>query len=275
MNRVIKRDELMKKHQPLIIAGPCAVESKAQIRAVAKELHEMGIKILRCQLWKPRTDPQSFQGIGLDGLEWLKELKEEYDLLIATEIVDKHQIEATRGVADILWVGARNMQNYELLKAMGSDNRPVILKRGFIATVDEWIKAGKYVGLDRIILCERGVRTGADSMRFTLDLNAALVAKYDHKMPVIVDPSHTAGRADMVPNLALASIAAGLDGIVIEVHHQPEKALSDASQQITPEVFREILYDIKAIHKLRSKKNAKVKKNPELILPIVKNGVVV
>lgn len=146
------------------------------------------------------------------------------------------------------------MQNYELLKALAQDDRPVILKRGFISTVDEWIKAAKYIGLDKVILCERGIRTGADAMRFTLDLNGALVAKYDHKMPVIVDPSHTAGRADMVPYLAYAGIAAGADGMVVEVHHQPEKALVDASQQITPSVFKEVIAKVNAIYKLRHKK---------------------
>lgn len=280
--KIIKRDELLKKQRPLIIAGPCAVESRQQIKIIAQTLHEMGVKILRCQLWKPRTDPESFQGVGLTGLKWLKEIKDEYGFIIATEIMDKDQIEPTKGVVDILWVGARNMQNYELLKTLGLDSRPVILKRGFIATVEEWIKAGKYIGLDRVILCERGIRTGADAMRFTLDLNGALVAKFDHKMPVIIDPSHTAGRADMVPNLAFAGVAAGMDGIVVEVHHQPEQALSDASQQITPEVFLQLLKTVKAIFKLRSKKtNGKalpagrqVKKGPQLILPIIRPEVV-
>jgi len=273
--KIFKRDELLKNNKPLIIAGPCAVESKQQIKAIAKELSEMGVKILRCQLWKPRTDPESFQGIGLEGLAWLKEIKEEYGLLIATEIVDKDQIEATKDISDILWVGARNMQNYELLKALGLDNRPVILKRGLIATVEEWIKAAKYIGLDRVILCERGIRTGADAMRFTLDLNGALVAKFDHKFPVIIDPSHPAGRADMVANLAYAGIASGMDGIVVEVHNKPEKALSDASQQITPAAFKEVIKTVKAIYKLRSKKNVKIKKEPELILPIIRPGVIV
>lgn len=272
---ILKRDELLKKYKPLIIAGPCAIESKQQINTIAEKLNEMGVKILRCQLWKPRTDPESFQGIGLDGLVWLKEIKQKYGILIATEITDKDQIEKTKGVVDILWVGARNMQNYEMLKALGADNRPVILKRGFIATVEEWIKAAKYIGLDRVILCERGIRTGADSMRFTLDINTALVAKFDHKMPVIIDPSHPAGRADMVPNLAYAGMAAGMDGIVIEVHNQPEKALSDASQQITPDNFKKVLRIVKAIYKLRSKDlNGKLDNEKEIILPIIRKGVV-
>lgn len=265
----------MLKNKPLIIAGPCAIESRAQIRLIAKSLHEMGVKVLRCQLWKPRTDKDSFQGVGLEGLEWLKEIKQELGILIATEIVDKDHIEETRGVTDILWVGARNMQNYELLKALEKDDRPVILKRGLIATVDEWIKAAKYIGHDRVILCERGVRTGADSMRFTLDINSALVAKFDHKMPVIVDPSHPAGRSDMVANLAYAGIAAGMDGIVVEVHHQPEKALSDASQQLTPESFREVFKKVKAIHELMNKNEKKNHKaRPELILPIIRPEMV-
>lgn len=273
--QIYKRDELLKNHKPLIIAGPCAVESRVQLLAIAEKLDKMGVKILRAQLWKPRTDPDSFQGIGLKGIEYLKEVKEKYGLAVATEIVDKDQIKATYGVVDILWVGARNMQNYELLKAIGADNRPVVLKRGFIATIDEWIKAAKYIGSDRVILCERGIRSGADSMRFTLDLNGALVAKFDHKMPVIIDPSHSTGRADMVPYLAYAGMAAGMDGIVVEVHNQPERALSDASQQITPEEFVDILKNVKAIYRLMAKKlNGKGKIEPELLLPIIRPGVI-
>ncbi len=252
--KTITREEILKQTQPLIIAGPCAIESRAQIRHLAKELTDMGIRILRCQLWKPRTDRDSFQGVGLTGLKWLKEIKKEFGILIATEIVDKDHLKHLNGTTDILWVGARNMQNYELLKALGKDKRPVILKRGLIATIDEWLKAAKYIGLEKVILCERGIRTGADAMRFTLDLNGALVAKYDHSMPVIIDPSHTAGRSDMVPYLAYAGIAAGADGIVIEVHHEPHKALCDASQQITPVVFQEIVSKVNAIYKLRHQK---------------------
>jgi 3-deoxy-7-phosphoheptulonate synthase len=273
---MLKREDLLRNHKPLIIAGPCAVESREQIRTIAKKLHDMGVKILRCQLWKPRTDKESFQGVGLEGLEWLKEIKEELGILIATEIVDKDHIEATRGVTDILWVGARNMQNYELLKAIEFDSRPVILKRGLIATVDEWLKAARYIGLERVILCERGVRTGADAMRFTLDINAALVAKHDHKMPVIVDPSHTAGRSDMVAHLALAAMGAGLDGIVAEVHHQPEKALSDANQQITPETFKKIIKNVKLIYDLTHKVAEKEEKleDKELVLPLIRSEAV-
>lgn len=279
MSKIIKRDELLKMHRPLIIGGPCAVESREQIHNIAKQLHDMGVKVFRCQLWKPRTDKDSFQGVGLEGLKWLKEVKDKYNILIATEIVDKDHISETIGVVDILWVGARNMQNYELLKALEKDNRPVIVKRGLIATVEEWLKAAKYIGHDRVILCERGVRTGADSMRFTLDINGALVAKFDHKMPVIIDPSHTAGRSDMVPHLAMAGIAAGMDGLVVEVHHNPEKALSDAAQQITPAVFKEVIKNVKTIYNLRNKtkKSNGVKKESkkvELHLPLVRPEMV-
>lgn len=245
----VSRAELLKA-KPLMIAGPCAVESREQILAIAKALHAQKVKVMRCQLWKPRTDKESFQGVGLAGLPWLQEVKTQYKMLIATEIVDAEQIAATKGVVDILWVGARNMQNFELLKKLALDERVVILKRGFIATVAEWIAAADYIGKDRVILCERGVRTGADAMRFTLDLNAALVAKHDHHMPVIIDPSHTTGRSDMVPFLAQAGIAAGLDGLVVEVHTNPAEARSDKLQQITPAVFAELYKTIKRIAKL-------------------------
>ncbi len=235
------------REKPVIIAGPCAVESYDQIIETAKHLHETGVSIMRCQLWKPRTSKESFQGVGLAGLPWLKEIKEKYNMLIATEILDAENIEATKGFVDILWVGARNMQNFELLKKISNDNRPVVLKRGFIATIEEWIASGKYIGLERVVFCERGIRTGVDSMRFTMDLNGALVMKHDHNFHVIIDPSHPAGRADMVPYLSYAAIAAGLDGLIIETHIHPENALSDKEQQITIDVFKEVFEKIKQI----------------------------
>lgn len=240
---ITKEDLLGSK--PLIIAGPCAVESREGILAIARSLKELGANALRTQLWKPRSEPGSFQGVGEAGLEWLLEVKAETGLPIATEVVAESQIEILKGVADILWVGARNMQNFELLKVLGKDDRPVILKRGFIATLGEWMSAAKYIGKERVIMCERGIRSGSDAMRFTLDLNAALVMRHDYKMPVIVDPSHTAGRRDMVPHLALAAIAAGLDGIVVEVHNEPEKALTDAKQQIDLVQFQELMEKVR------------------------------
>lgn len=245
----ITREDLL-KDKPLIIAGPCAVESREQILSLAEKLHKVGIRVMRCQLWKPRTEPESFQGISHDGLDWIREVKKRYGMIISTEIVDSEQIERTTGVTDILWIGSRNMQNYELLKKAGKDGRPVILKRGFISTIPEWMGAAKYIGLDNVILCERGIRTGADSMRFTLDINTALVIKHDQKMPIIIDPSHTAGRRDMVEHLAYAATAAGVDGLVIEVHEEPEKALSDSAQQVTPETFAKIYKKAHQIYKL-------------------------
>lgn len=235
------------QNKPLILAGPCAVESREQILSIGEKLHGMGITVMRCQLWKPRSTPDNFQGVGSVGLPWLAEVKEKYGMTIATELVDAAHLEETKGIVDVLWIGARNMQNYELLKKVGADGRPVILKRGLIATVDEWMSAAKYIGTEKVILCERGIRTGADAMRFTLDLNAMLVAKHDFNMPVIIDPSHTAGRADMVPHLAYAGIAAGADGLAIEVHENPKEALSDNAQQITPEVFEKVYLKVKEL----------------------------
>lgn len=244
---MITRNDLL-KNKPLIMAGPCAVESKEQITTIAEALAPMGVHVLRSQFWKPRTSAADFQGVGEAGFTWVREIKEKTGLLVATEIVDKDHIPLTRGTSDILWVGARNMQNFELLKALAKDDRPVILKRGFINTMKEWLASADYIGRERVILCERGVRTGADSMRFTLDINSALVAKHDHGMPIIIDPSHTTGRRDMVPAMTLAGVAAGLDGIVVEVHNDPENALSDSKQQITLEIFKDLLDKVRKVY---------------------------
>lgn len=251
----ITREDLFKKNPFLIIGGPCAVESKEQIYLIATELHKMGVKALRAPLFKPRKDPDSFQGIGLRGLRWLRQVKEDFGMLIAMEITDRRQIRPTEEVVDIPWVGSDNMGNRELLKALKrhrmkngeQDKRPIILKRGKAATVDEWLGSANYLGYDRTILCERGVRTGTDSSRYTLDLNGASVARQrsvelGYPMPVIVDPSHPAGKERfLVGVLTLASVAAGVDGVMVEVHNNPADALSDGFQQITPGQFREVL----------------------------------
>lgn len=244
---MIKREDIL-KDKPVIIAGPCAVESQEQIGSIALKLKDLGVKILRAQLWKPRTTPNSFQGVGYQGVEWLKKIKAKTGLLIATEIVDGENIEMVKDVADILWVGARNMQNFELLKKIGKDPRVVILKNGLVANIKEWLGAAEYIGFDKVIMCERGVRSGCDSMRFTLDINSALIMKHDKGFPVIIDPSHSAGRSDMVPPLAFASIASGVDGVVVEVHENPTEALSDADQQITPEVLKTMIEKINQIY---------------------------
>ncbi len=236
-------------HKPLIIAGPCAAETRERVIEIGEKVKAAGAHMYRVGLWKPRTNPDSFQGVGVEGLAWLKELKEKTGLLIATEVMEIDHIAATKDIVDVLWVGARNMQNFSLLKALRDDPRPVMLKRGFIATVKEWIGAADYIGRERVILVERGIRTGADSTRFTLDLNAALVMKTDYGMPVVVDPSHPAGRSDLVPGLSLAAIAAGLDGVMVEVHTYPMESLGDTEQQLTPGEFETLVSRIQALTK--------------------------
>ncbi|MBI4035459.1 3-deoxy-7-phosphoheptulonate synthase [Candidatus Daviesbacteria bacterium] len=248
----IERSDIIRPDEFAVAGGPCAIETEKQAFAVAQSLYEMEIRIYRGQLWKPRSSRDSFQGIGLAGIPWLNRIKRDFGMVIATEIVDKDQIKPTIDVVDIPWIGSRNMQNFELLKAIADDgtNRPVILKRGASATIKEWLQSADYIGRERVILCERGVRTSTDSTRYTLDLNGALVAKHDHGMPVIGDPSHPAGRRDLVLPLARAIVAAGLDGMVVEIHTNPEQALSDKDQQITPETFREMLRQTRAIYKV-------------------------
>ncbi len=246
---MITRSKLL-QNKPLIIAGPCSVASREQILKIGQEVKKAGAHAIRAQLWKPRTNPDSFQGVGEKGIAWIKELRKQTDLPVVMEMLDPEQVGIVEDVADILWVGARNMQNYALLKRMSHDPRPVILKRGLIATVKEWLGAAKYIGQDKVILCERGIRTGADGMRFTLDINTALVAQHDYQMPVIIDPSHTAGRRDMVPHLALAAIASGVDGIVIEAHYNPEEELVDKDQTISIPVLGEIIHSAHKITKI-------------------------
>lgn len=246
---MITRETLL-AHKPLIIGGPCSIASEEQIITIAKRVEAAGGHALRAQLWKPRTRPDSFQGVEDEGLAWVERVKTETKLTIVMEVMAPEHIAKVAGLADVLWVGARNMQNYELLKATQSDPRPVILKRGLIATMKEWLGSADYIGRDKVILCERGIRTGADSMRYTLDLNSALIAQHDHQMPVIIDPSHTAGRRDMVPWLAQAGIASGADGLVIETHYNPEEEKVDKDQTVTLESFAAIIKTCQAIHQV-------------------------
>jgi 3-deoxy-7-phosphoheptulonate synthase len=244
---MITREELL-NNKPLIISGPCSVGSREQILEIAHKVKNSGGHVIRASLWKARTKPGSFQGVGEQGLEWLKEVTKQTGLPVTTEIQSEEQVEMTKGYADILWVGSRNMQNFSLLKKIAEDPRPVILKRGFISTIKEWLGAAEYIGLDKVIMCERGIRTGADSMRFTLDLNSALVAKFDHGLPVIIDPSHTAGRRDMVPHLARAGMAMGADGLIIEAHTNPDVEQGDKDQTVTIEVLDDIIASVKKIY---------------------------
>ena len=228
-------------NNPLVfIAGPCTVESKEKANDIAKAVKKVGANIFRGGSFKLRTSPYSFQGLGYAALDILKDL----DMPTVSEITAVEQIPYFEKSVDIIQVGARNMHNYELLKALGKINKPIILKRGFDSTIEEWLYAAEYIllgGNKNVILCERGVRTFTNETRFTLDLGAVTYAKKMCKLPVIVDPSHAAGKASLVKPLALAAIAAGADGLIIEVDTEPEKAISDGEQAITPEVLKEII----------------------------------
>ncbi|KUO75366.1 MAG: phospho-2-dehydro-3-deoxyheptonate aldolase [Desulfosporosinus sp. BRH_c37] len=224
----------------ILMGGPCAVESSLQMSQSAETVKKAGGKVLRGGVFKPRTSPYSFQGLGLEGLNYLVQAAKEQNLLCVTEVIDAPSLDLVVDKVDILQIGARNMQNFELLKLAGKINKPIILKRGLSATIEEWLLAAEYIlaaGNSRVILCERGIRTFEPSTRNTLDLSAVGVAKELSHLPVIVDPSHAAGRRDLIASLSKAAIAAGADGLLIETHPNPAEAVSDGPQSLTPEQF--------------------------------------
>jgi len=230
--------------EPIIIAGPCAVEDEEQMDRVAGRLAELGVGFLRGGAFKPRTSPYSFQGLGETGLTLLEEAGKRHGLKTITEVVDTRTVELVAAHADILQIGSRNMFNYELLKAVATTGKPVLLKRGFAATLDEFLRAAEYLvlgGNDNVILCERGIRTFARETRNTLDISAIPLLRELCRLPVIVDISHAAGRRDILPSLARASLAAGAHGIMVEVHPNPGLARSDAQQQLDLEQFETLL----------------------------------
>ncbi len=230
-----------------IMAGPCAVESREQIMKTAAAIKKCGAKFLRGGAYKPRTSPYSFQGLEEEGLKLLKEAKEATGLQIISEVTSEHAIEVADRYVDIFQIGARNVQNFQLLREVGRLRKPVLFKRGPSITVDEWLNAAEYImseGNYNVILCERGIRTFETSTRNTLDISAVPVVKQLSHLPILVDPSHAAGKSHLVPSLSMAAIAAGADGLIIEVHPDPIHALSDAAQQITPEVFSSLCCDI-------------------------------
>lgn len=230
--------------EPMLIAGPCAVEKVDYLENIASFLKSLGIRFLRGGAFKPRTSPYDFQGLREEGLRILQEIGRKYDLLTVTEVVDTRDVEKVAEYADILQVGARNMQNFELLKEVGETQRPVLLKRGLSATIQEFMFAAEYIGLRgnrRLILCERGIRTFETKTRNTLDLSSIPLIKKETSLPVLVDLSHSLGRKDIITPMAKAALAAGADGLMIEVHPFPELALSDAKQQLNPEEFQELL----------------------------------
>lgn len=236
--------------QAVIMAGPCSVESRENLLEVARHVAGGGARVLRGGAFKPRSSPYSFQGLGEEGLEYLAEAREETGLKIVTEVLALADVDLIAGYADILQVGARNMQNYRLLSALGRQPRPVLLKRGLMATIEETLMSAEYIvsaGNPRVILCERGIRTFETATRNTLDVSAVPVLKARSHLPVIVDPSHAAGYREFVPPLALASLAAGADGLIVEVHPEPERALSDGRQSLTLKGFDALMQQAREI----------------------------
>ena len=236
--------------QLTLIAGPCSVESEKQIVSIAKAVKKSGATMLRGGAFKPRTSPYSFQGLKYEGLELLKEAKAETGLPIVTELMSPYDIDRFVKDVDVTQIGARNMQNFELLKELGKLDKPILLKRGLSATIEEWLMSAEYIlsgGNPNVILCERGIRTFETYTRNTLDLSAIVAVKKVSHLPIIVDPSHATGKAWMVPALARAAIAVGADGLIIEVHNDPEHALCDGSQSIKPEMFDEVVRDLRTI----------------------------
>jgi 3-deoxy-7-phosphoheptulonate synthase len=228
----------------VVMAGPCAVESEEQLAGAAEAVHAAGVRVLRGGAFKPRTSPYSFQGLGEKALILLREAADRHGMAVITEVLTPEDVPMVAQHAEVLQIGARNMQNYRLLRAVGETDRAVVLKRGLGATVDELLQAAEYIlshGNDRVALCERGIRTFETATRFTLDINAVPVLKHATSLPVIVDPSHATGRAEFVPPVALAAVAAGADGLLVEVHPNPPEALSDGAQSLTPAAFAELV----------------------------------
>ena len=237
-------DEKVGREELTVIAGPCSVESREQLFDIAGQLKEMGIKFLRAGAYKPRTSPYSFQGLKEKGLEYLADVKRELGMIVVTEAKDTQTLPLIAETADIIQIGARNMQNFSLLEEVGQLTNPVLLKRGLAATVEDLLMSAEYIlsqGNYNVILCERGIRTFETSTRNTLDLNAIPVIKKNTHLPVIVDPSHGIGIWDKVQPMAMASVACGADGVMIEVHSHPEQALSDGFQSLTPANFKKLL----------------------------------
>ncbi len=232
----------------IIIAGPCAVESEEQMDKTGKFLKDLGINLIRGGAYKPRTSPSSFQGLGIKGLEILKKIKQKYGLQIVSEIIDPRDIERASDFVDIIQIGSRNMQNYSLLKEVGKTNKPVLLKRGMSSTIKEWLMAAKYIeveGNNKVILCERGIRTFEDYTRNTLDLVSVPIIKSLSQYPIIVDPSHGTGRRELILPATKAALAIGADGVMIEIHPEPLEALSDGEQSLNFYEFEKLFKELK------------------------------
>ncbi|NLC54446.1 MAG: 3-deoxy-7-phosphoheptulonate synthase [Erysipelothrix sp.] len=244
---------LIGNKQPIaIIAGPCSVESEESLNMIAASIKKSGAKLLRGGAFKPRTSPYAFQGLGVAGIDLLKKANQKYNLPIVSEISAASQIELFEANVDILQVGARNMQNFELLKALGKTSKPILLKRGFANTIEEWLMSAEYIvsaGNPNVILCERGIRTFETYTRNTLDLSVIPIIKQKSNLPIIVDPSHATGDWRLVEKMAMAAIVAGADGLMIEVHDNPEMALSDGAQSLTLENFDKLMVECRKMAK--------------------------
>ncbi len=233
-----------------VIAGPCAVENKTILTSIAEKVKEAGAAFIRGGAFKPRTSPYSFQGLGEEGLKYLASVRKKTGLPVVTELMDPRDMEVISRYADIIQIGARNMQNFRLLLEVGTSKKPVLLKRGLSATIKEWLMAAEYImskGNQNVVLCERGIRTFETATRNTLDLSAVPVLKKLTHLPVFVDPSHGVGKWDLVAPMAKAAVAAGADGLVIEVHTKPEEALSDGEQSLRPDDFKKLMKELKLI----------------------------
>lgn len=233
-----------------VIAGPCAVENEQMLRETARQVIQAGAQMIRGGAFKPRSSPYSFQGLGLPGLKILHRIGQEMGAPVVTEVLDSGDVDMVAAYADILQVGARNMQNFSLLRKLGTIDKPVILKRGLAATIEEWLLAAEYIivgGNENVILCERGIRTHERWTRNTLDLSAVAVVKSHSNLPVIVDPSHATGHTHLVAPMARAAVAAGADGLMIEVHPCPEKAMSDGQQSLTPDQFQKMMTELSRV----------------------------
>jgi len=228
----------------VVIAGPCSVESEAQILTTARAVKAAGADMLRGGAFKPRTSPYAFQGLGIQGLKILEKARKETGLPIVTEVVDPRDVSWVAEFADVLQIGTRNMQNYSLLKEVGKSGRPVLLKRGMYSTLEEWLNCAEYIlseGNPDVILCERGIRTFETYTRNTLDLSAVPAIKELSHLPIIIDPTHSTGRISLIASMSMAAVAAGADGMIVEVHHKPQEALCDADQALTPDMFANMM----------------------------------
>jgi len=234
----------------VVAAGPCSVESREQILSIAESVSKAGAKILRGGAFKPRTSPYAFQGLGEKGLQWMREAADKFNLFVVSEVMDPSQIQMMGAYVDIFQVGARNMQNYFLLRALGEVQKPVLLKRGMSATIEELLLSAEYIlsgGNYNVVLCERGIRTFETATRNTLDIAAIPVIQKLSHLPIVADPSHGTGRRDKVPPMARAAVAAGADGLLIEVHNDPDRALSDGAQSLYPANFAQLMGELRII----------------------------